>query len=97
MGVWAHVFENEKKANLFKKRMSKKWLTKNGEAEDSWELIGDDLFQDDINISDDNTDIRNLAYLKVRSWIKEIDCFDHVNKKALAIVKEAIKKYNGGR
>ena len=93
MGVWAHLFESEEKANLFKKRMSKKWLTKNGEAEDSWELIGDDLFQDDINCMKNNTDIRNLAYLTVRNWIKHIDSFYEVDKAALTIAKKVIKEY----
>lgn len=100
MGIWAHPFEDKKKANRFRELMSKPWkVVKNNrgdrELPESFDLIGDDIFQDEISISMNiGEDARFYVYGFVNAWMRQLPMFNHVDREALTIVKDALDKFD---
>ena len=101
MGVWNTPISNVKTARMFAKKLEKPWLVKldnegEGTLPDSFNIIGDDIFQDEVWSCKEGRDLRLKTVRLVETWIKNKDCFVKYSEKALVIVEQATAKYYRG-
>lgn len=100
MGTWSTPFNSVENAEKLRQRMKQPWLVENVDGyntlPDSYDLIGDDSFFDQIMECSVGEDARYLVYIKLQKWLKNIDMFFQVDEDAVEIVSQTLKEFKKG-